>query len=133
MIRTSCNYHISRSTLLKNQVNMFSFAVIPDLKRFKMQSSFKFFLFLIVIFFFKSNGTIRNWLVYRKNAFWNFKGLILQMKIFALRPLDETTRHGNGDIVPKLHNFCSIHDQNSLSPSLIKANMELNNARLHIL
>ncbi|CAG9533265.1 unnamed protein product [Cercopithifilaria johnstoni] len=57
----------------------------------------------------------------------------LEMKIFALRPQEETTRPGNNDIVSDLHNFCRLRDQNSLSPSLVKANMELNNARLHIL
>ncbi|EFO24408.2 zinc finger protein [Loa loa] len=57
----------------------------------------------------------------------------LEMKIFALRPYEETARLGNGDVVSDVHNFCRLRDQNSLSPSLVKANMELNNARLHIL
>ncbi|VBB33214.1 unnamed protein product [Acanthocheilonema viteae] len=57
----------------------------------------------------------------------------LEMKIFALRPQEETTRPGDNDVVSDLHNFRRLRDQNSLSPSLVKANMELNDARLHIL
>uniref|UniRef100_A0A8R1Y510 C2H2-type domain-containing protein n=1 Tax=Onchocerca volvulus TaxID=6282 RepID=A0A8R1Y510_ONCVO len=57
----------------------------------------------------------------------------LEMKIFALRHQEEATRLDNGHVVPDSYNFCRLRDQNSLSPSLIKANMELNNARLNIL
>uniref|UniRef100_A0A915Q105 C2H2-type domain-containing protein n=1 Tax=Setaria digitata TaxID=48799 RepID=A0A915Q105_9BILA len=56
----------------------------------------------------------------------------LEMKIFALRPQEEVRRPDHGDIAPNLYNFLR-RDQNSLSPSLVEANIELNNARLHIL
>lgn len=55
------------------------------------------------------------------------------MKIFALRPQRETKKLGNDGVISNLHNLHHLRDQNSLSPSLVKANMELNNARLHIL
>ncbi|OZC09852.1 zinc finger, C2H2 type [Onchocerca flexuosa] len=57
----------------------------------------------------------------------------LEMKIFALRHQEEATRLDNGHVMPDLYNYCHLRDQNSLSPSFIKANMELNNARLNIL
>ncbi|EJW84316.1 zinc finger protein, partial [Wuchereria bancrofti] len=57
----------------------------------------------------------------------------LEMRIFAIRPEEKATRLDNGDVAPDFHNFCRTRDQNSLSPSIVKANMELNNARLHIL
>ncbi|VDK83068.1 unnamed protein product [Litomosoides sigmodontis] len=57
----------------------------------------------------------------------------LEMKIFALRPQGETKRLSNGGVISDLRNFHHLRDQNSLSPSIVKANMELNNARLHIL
>uniref|UniRef100_A0A0R3RIS1 C2H2-type domain-containing protein n=1 Tax=Elaeophora elaphi TaxID=1147741 RepID=A0A0R3RIS1_9BILA len=57
----------------------------------------------------------------------------LEMKIFALRPQEKTTRPGNDGVMSNLNNLCRLRNQNSLSPSIVKANMELNDARLHIL
>ncbi|KAK6108355.1 hypothetical protein QQG55_31805 [Brugia pahangi] len=57
----------------------------------------------------------------------------LEMRIFAIRPEEKAIKLGNGVASLDFHNFCRTRDQNSLSPSVVKANVELNNARLHIL